>query len=116
MAIAAGAVLAGATVYGMATSSKANSNSEYTATAVPIETAPLLQSTTILDSSCRELRVREFKDGDIPLQYYFDIPENIKRNQFITVNFDGREFTLKIPDYVKPSEKIIVVVPASVLL
>lgn len=63
-------------------------------------------------SDVREILVQEFRSGDSPLLFHLSIPNDAKPDQIIKVDLGGREFSVKIPDYVRPGEKVIVVAPA----
>jgi len=63
-------------------------------------------------SDVREILVQEFRTGDSPLLFHLTIPDNAKANQIIQVDLGGREFNVKIPDYVQQGEKVVVVAPA----
>ena len=65
--------------------------------------------------SPREIKAIEFRDGDVPSRYPYTIPSDALSGQLIPVALSGRDFTIRIPDYVRPGETVIVIAPASLL-
>ena len=64
--------------------------------------------------SYREVRALEYREGDAAVRYYLTIPPDIQYDQPIQVDLGGRVMTVRIPDYIRKGEKIIVVAPAPV--
>lgn len=64
-----------------------------------------------IDRNLRELYVQEYKVGDNIARYYLDIPQDSKPNQILRIQLGEREFNLKVPDYVRVGERVIVVAP-----
>lgn len=63
----------------------------------------------------REIKAIEFRDGDVPTRYPFTIPSDSYPGQLTAVALSGRDFTIRIPDYVRPGEPVIIVAPASLI-
>uniref|UniRef100_A0A7S0XCE8 Uncharacterized protein n=1 Tax=Chromulina nebulosa TaxID=96789 RepID=A0A7S0XCE8_9STRA len=63
-------------------------------------------------NNLRECYVMEYRSGDITMKYFYKIPLDSKVNEIIRVNLNNREFTFKIPDYVRKGEEIILIAPA----
>jgi hypothetical protein len=63
----------------------------------------------------REIRAIEFRDGDVPSRYPYTIPSDAYPGLLTPITLAGRDFTIKIPDYVRPGEAVIVVAPASLI-
>jgi len=63
-------------------------------------------------ADAREILVQEFRTGDTPLLFHLTIPQDAQINQIVKVDLGGREFSVKIPDYVRNGEKVVVVAPA----
>eukprot|EP01035_Chromulina_nebulosa_P017750 gene17750-23349_t len=104
---AALAVGATAAIYS-ATDSNYRNNSHSIPTATPFSpSAPEDNSNNL-----REFHVMEYRPGDNITKYFYKIPLDSKANQIIRINLNNREFTFKIPDYVRKGEEIILIAPA----
>lgn len=68
----------------------------------------------VATSTYREVKALEFREGDIPKKYFLDVPLDLNYNQAIQVELGGSLFTVKIPDYIRRGEKIIVIAPGPV--
>jgi hypothetical protein len=62
----------------------------------------------------QEVRVREFRLGDSPTLFFFNIPTGVEQGDIIQVDLDGRKFDVRISGNVKPGERVILVAPAPV--
>ncbi len=62
----------------------------------------------------REIRALEFREGDTPVKYFLNVPDDINYGQTIQVDLGGTVFSVRVPDYIKRGEKVIVIAPAPV--
>lgn len=85
---------------------------QYSKAAIVIESAPPREYST---PPPREIKAIEFRDGDVPSRYPYTIPSDSYSGQLTPVTLSGRDFTIKIPDYVRPGEAVIIVAPASLI-
>jgi len=63
----------------------------------------------------REINALELRADDTPARYPYNVPAGFPRNVATQVRLAGREFTVKIPDYVRAGEVVTVVAPAAVV-
>ena len=63
----------------------------------------------------REIRALEFRDGDVPSKYPYVIPTEAINGQVYSVTLSGRDFNIRIPDYVRQGETVIVIAPAALI-
>ena len=63
----------------------------------------------------REINALELRADDTPARYPYTVPAGFPRNVATQVRLAGREFTVKIPDYVRAGEVVTVVAPAAVV-
>jgi hypothetical protein len=63
----------------------------------------------------REINALELRADDTPARYPYKVPAGVPRNVATQVRLAGREFTVKIPDYVRAGEVVTVVAPAAVV-
>lgn len=89
--------------------------------APPPPPGPGQQTVVVIDGSgstgranYREIKALEYRDGDPAVRYYLTIPPDIQYDQAIQVDLGGRVMTVRIPDYIRKGEKVIVVAPAPV--
>ena len=66
-------------------------------------------------SGPREVNALELRAGDTPARYPYTVPAGAPRNVATQVRLAGREFTVKIPDFVRVGEVVTVVAPAAVV-
>ncbi len=64
--------------------------------------------------SYREIKALEYREGDTPVKYFLNVPEDVNYGQTIQVDLGGTVFSVRIPDYVQRGEKVIVIAPAPV--
>ncbi len=62
----------------------------------------------------REIKALEFREGDAPVKYYLTVPQDVVFGEILQVELGGRAMSVKIPDYIHPGEKVIIVAPAPV--
>lgn len=62
----------------------------------------------------REIKALEYREGDTPVKYFLNVPEDVVYGQTIQVDLGGNVFSVRIPDYVRRGEKVIVIAPAPV--
>ena len=73
----------------------------------------VVESVIVHENKPFEVRAIEFRDGDIPSKYPYTLPANVATGQLIAITLSGRDFTIKIPDGVKPGASVVVIVPSS---
>jgi hypothetical protein len=61
-----------------------------------------------------EIFAIEYRSTDTAAKYQMTLPDDIPAGRIITVNLDGREFNVKLPDNVRPGDSVIIVVPANI--
>jgi hypothetical protein len=81
------------------------------ATVTPVAIIPA----TISSQAPREIKAIEFRDGDEPSKYSYKIPANASFGQIVQVAFAGRDFNIRIPDYVRQGETVIIITPAALI-
>ena len=81
---------------------------EYQTFSEPIENASVVPN-------YREIKALEYREGDPQVRYYLQIPDDVNRNAPIQVDLGGRRMSVKLPDYVVPGEKVIIIAPKPVL-
>lgn len=64
----------------------------------------------------RELKTVEFREGDAPEKFAVTVPADAVPGISLRVRLGGREFSVLLPDYIKPGEAIIVITPAPTTL
>jgi hypothetical protein len=77
--------------------------------------APYVTPTAIITPPPREIRALEFRDGDVPIKYAYTIPSDAFVGQVIPVSLSGRDFSIKIPDYVRQGESVAIIAPAALI-
>ena len=60
----------------------------------------------------KEVKTLEYREGDPTSRHYLTIPDDAYHGQIIQVDLGGRQMSVKIPDYVQPGEKVVVVSPS----
>lgn len=80
----------------------------------PTTATPIATAVPVANTSYREVKALEFREGDIPKKYFLDVPMDLNYSQAIQVELGGSLFTVKIPDYIRRGEKIIVIAPGPV--
>jgi len=78
----------------------------------PISSGAVIDSKHVMSGSTRELKTVEFQVGDIPEKFAVTIPLDAVPGTLLRVLLGGREFSVMLPDYIHPGEKIIVIAPA----
>lgn len=63
----------------------------------------------------REIRAMEFRDGDVPSKYSYVIPMDAVVGQVVSVALSGRDFNIRVPDYVRQGETVIIIAPAALI-
>jgi hypothetical protein len=93
-------------------SSSAISKNTAPAIAVAIPTPTTAPS---VSTSQREINALELRSDDTQARYMYTVPADAPRGQIHPVRLAGREFTVKIPDYVRTGETVTIVAPAAVI-
>lgn len=75
---------------------------------------PIATAVPVANTSYREVKALEFREGDIPKKYFLEVPLDLNYSQTIQVELGGSLFTVKVPDYIRRGEKIIVIAPGPV--
>ena len=111
----------------------ASSSSSSSSSSAPVQSAPAAAVPVATDASGfpvppptaapspapangpREINALELRADDTPARYPYTVPHGSPRNVATQVRLAGREFTVKIPDYVRAGEVVTVVAPAAVV-
>lgn len=91
-----------------------DSDSYPTATATLVgssSSSGVIGTATIVRSEHKEVRTLEYKDGDVPVRYFLDIPTGVPYDTDTVIEMNGRRMTIRIPRNVSPGERIVVVAP-----
>lgn len=83
------------------------------APATPPAGIVVVESVIVQEYKPFEIRAIEFRDGDIPSKYPYTLPANAVTSQLLAITLSGRDFTIKIPEGVKPGASVVVIAPAS---
>lgn len=66
-------------------------------------------------TSQREINALELRNDDAQARYQYTVPADAPRGQVHPVKLAGREFTVKLPDYVRTGETVTIIAPAAVI-